>query len=224
MPTTRGLLDVSLDRVDKPVVACVVNGANYRAEDIVAPNQLITLFGGGIRSNARLLFDGIAAELLYVSPDQINAVVPLEVRGRESTEMALELDGIYSTIRVFDVRSSNPTIKLFVRADGTVENRGNPLADVRLETGEQNSIERPARRGETIEVYATGLDLTSPVDVFMPDLQPRPVAAVSVEGTAGGVQKVRVRIPATVNSGVVPVAIENGGRRTIDNAEFIWVE
>ncbi|MBI1895065.1 MAG: hypothetical protein HYS04_00815 [Acidobacteria bacterium] len=224
VPTSRGLVDVSLDHVDKPVIACAVNGANFQAEDVVAPQQLVTLFGAGIPSNARLLFDGLPAELLYLSPDQINAVVPAEVRGRESTEMSVEVGGVYSTVRVFEVRPANPTIKVFVRADGTLENRGNPLADVRLESGDQNSTEHPARRGETVEVYATGLDLTSPVDVFIPDLQPSPAEALSIEGTAAGVQKMRVRIPAGVNSGVVPIAIQNGDRRTMDNAGFVWVE
>lgn len=223
IPNTKGLVQVSLDTTDQPVIACTVNGANFRTENFVAPRQLLTLIGAGIPSGARLLFDNIPAELLYLAPDQINAVVPAEIRGRESTQMALEVDGVHSNLRVFNVWQTNPTVKVFVKPDGTLEDRGNPLADVRLESGAQNGIENPARRGEMVEIYTTGLDLASPVEVFMPDHHALPVEALAVEDGAGGVQKLRVRISETANLGVVTIAIQNGGRRTVDNAGFVWV-
>jgi hypothetical protein len=138
--------------------------------------------------------------------------------------VALEIDGEYSNLRAFAVRETNPTVKVFVRPDGTLENRGSPLADVRLESGARNNTETPARRGEMVDIYATGLDLLSLVEVFLADSQVSAVEVVCVDGTVGGVQKVRVRIPDTANGGVVTIAIQNGGQRSVDNAGFLWVQ
>ena len=68
--------------------------------------------------------------LLYTESDQINAVVPMEVRGREFSQMAVEVNGVLSNLRTFGVRETNPSLKVFVRQDGTLEDRGSPLADL----------------------------------------------------------------------------------------------
>ncbi len=227
IPSSMGVARVWLDWGERPVVACAVNGGSYRTESYVAPGQLVTLMGAGFPEGARLLFDGEAAEILYASAGQINAVVPERVRGRERTEMRLEADGAgfaRRVLRVLEVRETNPTIKVFVRADGKLEDRGNPLADVRLEDGRQNGTEHPARRGEVVDVYATGLDLRLPVEVNLPDHGTARAEVVAVEEGGGGVQRLRVRIPGSVNGGVVTMAIVNGGRRSAANGGFVWVE
>lgn len=219
-PTPTGLAQVSLDAPDHPVVACTVNGASFRVENFLAPGQLITLLGAGFPNDKQLLFDGIPAQILYLAPDQINAVVPAELQRRETTQMALE----GASPRTFEVRLTNPTIKVFVHADGTLEDRGNPLADIRLENGAQNGTANPAHRGEWIDIYTTGIDPNQPVEVYLPDHIAPPTTASMVEGTAGGIQKLRVRIPATANGGMVTIAIVNGGQRSANNGGFVWVE
>jgi hypothetical protein len=104
-----------------------------------------------------------------------------------------------------------------------LEDRGNPLADVRLENGAQNGTQNPARRGEWVSIYATGIDARREVEVFLPDHLPEYQGAV-VEEAGKGVQRVRVRIPETANGGVVTIAIINGGRRSAANGGFVWVE
>lgn len=85
----------------------LANSAADRVSGIVAPLELISLYGIGIGPSTpinaevstvgpgsqravsnnlggfRVLFDGIAAPLLYVGSTQINAVVPSEVAGAE---------------------------------------------------------------------------------------------------------------------------------------------
>jgi len=63
------LVQLSLDSGSQPSIACAVNGANFEQQSYVAPGQIITLFGAFIPSNAKVLFDGIASELLYVQPN-----------------------------------------------------------------------------------------------------------------------------------------------------------
>lgn len=217
-----GLVRVALDST--ATVACIINGASYRTEGFVTPGQLLTLIGAGIPSGARLLFDGIPAKLLYLSPDQINVVVPPEIRGRQSTEMALEVDGLHYNLQTFDVLETNPTVKLFVRPDGKLEDRGMPLADVRLENGTQNGTANPARRGEVIEVYSTGLDVARPVEIRMGDSAAELLEVMLLEGAGGAVQKLRVRIPEVPHAGVVNIVIQNGGRTTPNTGGFVWVE
>ena len=224
VPTSVGLARVSLDVRDRPVVACTVNGGSYRAESFVAPGQLVTLIGAGFPEGAMLVFDGEAAEILYASPGPINAVVPEAVRGRERTEMAVEADGEWYAKRVLEVLATNPTIQVYVRADGRLQDRGNPLADVRLEDGRRNGTEAPARRGEVVEVYTTGLDVRLPVEVYLPDHGTATAELTGVEEGGGGVQRLRVRIPEHVNGGTVTMAIVNGGRRSRGNGGFVRVE
>jgi len=162
--------------------------------------------------------------LLYTESDQINAVVPMEVRGREFSQMAVEVNGVLSNLRTFGVRETNPSLKVFVRQDGTLEDRGSPLADLRLENGSQNGAITPARRGEIVEIYVTGLDLNRPIDLLLRDFQASPVETVVVACTAGGVQKLRVRIPEVFNGGPVTTMIHHGDGWSVNNAGFVWVE
>ena len=87
-------------------VACVLNGASFQPGNAsffplgtVAPGEIVSVFGVGLGPDqpalaqpsssglvstrlggTQVLFDGVAAPLLYVGPNQINAVVPYGVR------------------------------------------------------------------------------------------------------------------------------------------------
>jgi uncharacterized protein (TIGR03437 family) len=218
------LTEIDLDSGDAPSVACVVNGANFRPESFVGPNQLLTFIGANFSAETVVLFEGVPAPLLYRSPTQINAVVPSEVARSSQTAVELVSGSVFSNGRVFSVRESNPTVKLFVTSDGKLVDRGNPLAEVRLSDGSSNSIENPARHGEPVSIYTTGVDLRAPLQVSLGDDNAELLETSIVPGTFGSVQVLKVRVPDTCCGGLRVIAITNGGQRTDVNPGFVWVQ
>jgi hypothetical protein len=87
--------------------AGITNGANFVYGNL-APGEIITIFGlefgptglttyqvvGGffttMLAQTRVLFDGVAAPLIYVSANQISAVVPYEVAGKTQSSIQIE--------------------------------------------------------------------------------------------------------------------------------------
>ena len=81
----------------------VVSSANLRSA-AVAPGQIVTIFGRGIGpetgafasmppesgnlpvflADTQVFFGGVSAPLLYVQANQVNAIVPFEMTGRDS--------------------------------------------------------------------------------------------------------------------------------------------
>jgi uncharacterized protein (TIGR03437 family) len=218
------LTEIDLDSGDAPSVACVVNGANFRPESFVAPNQLLTFIGANFPAGTAVLFQGVPAPLLYSSPTQINAVVPAELAGRSQTVVALVSGGVTSNIRAFSVRNLNPTVKVFVTGDGKLVDRGNPLADIRLSDGSSNSIENPAQHGEALEIYTTGVDLRAPLEVTLGSDKAELLETSILPGTFGSVQALKVRVPDPCCGGVRVITITNGGQHTDINPGFVWVQ
>ena len=218
------LVQLSLDSGSKPSIACAVNGANFEQQSYVAPGQIITLFGAFLPADAKILFDGIASKLLYVGPAQINAVTPKGLAGRPGTKMELSVGGVRSNARLFSVRDPNPTLFIYVTPDGKFIDGGGPLAHARLSNGSLNTPTNPAKYGEGVSLYTTGLELTLPLKVYIGDNDAELIDTTLVPGTYEGVAKLKVRIPNTCCGGVQTLRIQNGPNSTQTNAGFIWVQ
>jgi uncharacterized protein (TIGR03437 family) len=107
---------------------------------------------GGVR----VLMDDIVLPLLTVSPLQINAQVPVELSGRSFANLTVRLNG---------VTSSSTTVLLSPAAPGifTVERSGRgPGVVVHASDFSLVTAQRPARAGEFLSVFATGLGATTP--------------------------------------------------------------
>jgi uncharacterized protein (TIGR03437 family) len=202
----------------------------------IAPGELISIFGSGIGgapttlqlgpshqvasslSNTQVMINGIAAPLVYVSPDQINAIVPYEVAG--STQV---------TIQVLYGGGSGPSWSVPVVAAApsvfTVSGSGVGQASVVNADGSVNSASNPAARGTIVQIYATGGGQTAPagstgaVAAGPANLLETPVVQIggvnaqviyagAAPGEVDGVVQINVLIPATVTpGGAVPVVI-----------------
>jgi hypothetical protein len=81
---------VDLDRDEPSEVFRVVSGASYRALTALTPGQLVTLLGRGLGRD--VLVDGVRAEVLYASPEQVNIVVPMGV----STNSWMVMPGVFA--------------------------------------------------------------------------------------------------------------------------------
>jgi uncharacterized protein (TIGR03437 family) len=172
---TEGLLRLDFDPLPAhgglPLVQAVVNAASYGWADTVAPGEIVTIFGQELAPAAQaagtvplprtmqgveVSIGGVAVPLFYVSPAQINIQVPVEVRPG-STTLTVRRGTLLSVERRLRVVETAPGIFAAgadVRATPVVVH----AADYTLVT-EQN----PARPGEYLSVFCTGLGDTDPL-------------------------------------------------------------
>jgi uncharacterized protein (TIGR03437 family) len=155
---------------------CVLNAANYLGGG-VAPGEIVTILGSALGpaelanlhpasngqiptslAGVRILFDGEAAPLIYVSDRQSSAIVPYDVAGKSNVSVQVEYNGVQSsavTVPVFDSR-----LGVFSFGPG-----GTGQAAIINEDGTVNSPFNPAAPGSNISIYATGGGLGNPAAV-----------------------------------------------------------
>ena len=224
-------------------IAGVANAASFRPvteQGGISPGQLLTLFGqnmgpvalAGLRLDSnglvantlvgtRVLFDGIAAPLIYTSAGQLTAVVPYSVDGRATTQVQVEFEGRRSNTIALPVVNAAPAVF-------TADSSGRGPGAILNENSTPNSAANPAARGSVVVLYLTGEGATSPAGVDgKPAAAPLPVprlpVAVSIGGVdapvlyaggapglVAGVMQVNVRIPAGVPSGPQPIVVSVG--------------
>jgi len=175
----------------------VVNAASY-AKNGVAPGEIVTLFpnnvgpatltGTGLNAagtvltevaGTRVLFDGIAAPIIYATKNQVAAVVPYELASRDSTQVQVEYNGILSIAVTVPVVSAVPGII-------TTNSQGTGEAVALNQDGSHNSAANPAARGTVVTLYATGEGQRNPPGVTgaLSGANDAPVLPVSL--TVGG--------------------------------------
>jgi uncharacterized protein (TIGR03437 family) len=209
----------------------VVNAASL-APGPVAPGEIVTIFGErlgpsrpalagfdsqGLMEKAaggtRVLFDGVAAPIVYSFAMQVSAIVPYAVAAGPTTQVTVEYQGAASPPVTLDVAPSAPG--LFMVAANSDQSL--------------NSASRPAARGEEIVLYATGEGRTDPDGTdgkLASEVRPKPLLAVeatiggqpaqvvdagAAPGMVAGVMQVNLRIPTDVQAGnAVPAVIRVG--------------
>ncbi|MGI8743133.1 MAG: SBBP repeat-containing protein [Bryobacteraceae bacterium] len=235
-----------LQRIDSstPVPAsirCVANAANGR-QGPLAPGEIVSLFGPGIGpdepasarpdasgkmpttlSNTSVLINGAAAPLLYVSKNQINAVVPFAVGAAAQATVHIERQW-------FDLAPVSVAVADAAPGAFTLDGSGYGQIAALNEDGTINSPENPAAQGSIVALYLTGFGQMQPVPMDGaiaegPSSKPvlRPVVRVgdsldSVDvpycgdapGLVEGAIQMNVRIPQLFQTGQVPVNVQVG--------------
>ena len=185
--------------------ARIVSAADHRGGR-VSPGEIVVLYPDNVGplvlfgqqfdarglvstslSGTRVWFDEFAAPLAYTTRGEVAAVVPYELAGRASTEVAVEYQGVRSEAVTLPVAASNPS--LF-----TQNRMGTGEAGVLNDTGCCNSPSNPAVRGTLATVYATGEGLlrgrvaTGSVSAYRTaaDYPPAGSASASDGGRRGG--------------------------------------
>ena len=153
-----------------PQVFAVYNAASYRIGDVVAPGEIVTLIGQELAPAAQtatsgslprmmqgvsVSIGGVAAPLFYVSPEQINFQLPVEIP-LGSGSLVVNRGTQMSAVRTVGIVASAPG--LFA---ATADVRSTPVVvhanDFSLVT-EQN----PGHPGEYLAAFCTGLGATTP--------------------------------------------------------------
>jgi uncharacterized protein (TIGR03437 family) len=148
-----------------PSLLGVANSAGSAASGLVALAELASFYGTGLGpatpldaqvvngvvesslGGYQLLFGGVAAPLLYMSANQINAVVPNEVSGQDSVSVTLVTPSGTFPLADLYMRPSEPEIfhdpvsgyAVAINQDGTL-----------------NSASNPAHAGELVSIWGTG--------------------------------------------------------------------
>jgi len=217
----------------------VVDAASFR-DGSVAPGEVVTIFGSNLGptrltgyqltashfvsttlAQTRVMFDGIAAPLLYVLNDQVSAIVPYAVGGQTETQVVVEHNGVPSGTLTIPVVASAPG--LF-----TATASGKGQAAALNEDLSKNFASNPAAQGSIVVLYGTGAGQTDPAGVdgaLAGKILPKPVLPVSATidgkaarvlyagaagGSVAGVIQVNIRLPDGIHSGAVPVVLRVG--------------
>ena len=222
-----------------PNISIIANAASGVVGSLV-PGEIVTIRGTNIGPNTpasaalderglvatelsgtRVLFDGVPAPLLYVSADQVNAIVPYAIGGRSSTQIILENQGQSALPASVPVVAASPA--LF-----TADSSGQGQAAAANQDGSLNAANNPAQKGSIMTFYATGEGQTNPPGVDgKPASSPLPApvlgAQLLIGGVAAGIQyvgaapgevagvlQINARIPMNIPIGRQPVLLRIG--------------
>ena len=191
----------------KPVITSIQNGASYFL-GAVSPGENVTMKGSGLGpatltmgrlgqnglvattvANTQVMFDNVAAPIIYVSATQTSVVVPYEVFGRPQTTVTIMYQGVTSDPVAYNVVPVAPgiyTLNMAGFGQGAIFDQDGQTV---------NGPSTPAAKGSVIALYLTGEGPTAPqgVDGAIPpsDRSQLKHPLAKVTATAGG-------IPATV--------------------------
>jgi uncharacterized protein (TIGR03437 family) len=176
-------------------ISSVVNSASFLPGP-VAPGELITIFGanlgpaaqqGSVDSNVvasnvenmQVMIGGVAAPLLYVSPTQINAVVPFAVSG-SSVEIDVVYQGQTMASVTEQVAAASPAVF-------SADSGGGGQGAILNQDGSVNTHTNGAAPGSVVVIYATGAGLTTPASVdgvitTTPYPQPNLAVSLTIDG------------------------------------------
>lgn len=209
--------------------AGVVNAASFTPE--IAPGSIASIFGAnlwmGVDADApglpwpkvlggvRVLLDGVPAQLTAVRAGQINFFVPSDRASGTMTVVVSTGAGDSSPVSI-PVLPLAPAIFGDAPSEfGAVQVAG---------TGQWTNV-RPARPGDWVEIYCTGLgpvhadtsglEVTNqPVRVFLGSQEVTNVPYYGLVPGYVGLYQINAQIPQGTAAGVIPLAIEIGGKRS----------
>ncbi|MGH9722667.1 MAG: BACON domain-containing protein, partial [Bryobacteraceae bacterium] len=185
----------------------------------------------------RVVFNGVAAPMVYASDSQISAIVPYQVAAAASAEMFLEFRGERSNVVSVPVAAAAPGIF-------TANSSGTGPAVVLNQNLSLNTAANPAARNSLIVFYASGEGQTNPMGadgrlapttatglarpvlpvVVLMDGQEAQIAyAGAAPGQVAGLLQVNARVPAGATPGNVSLVLRVGQFESRPGVTF-WVQ
>ncbi len=237
-------VSVTVAGLPTPQVTSIVNGASF-IPSAIAPGEIVTLFGTNLGpatlanyvlnpdgsfatkvGDTEVLFDGVAAPIIFARTDQVAVVVPYEIAGRFQTNVQVRRTGVLSAAlqqRVVDVAPGIFTVPSGGTGQGAIVNQ----------SGVVNGSAAPATKGSVVAIYLTGAGQTSPRGVTggVYGVNPLSTITADVTVTIGGVPaqwtykggapyniqglyQINVTVPQNAPSGQQPVTVNVGGQPT----------
>ncbi len=183
----------------QPVVSTILNAASYDA--VVSPGCLVGIFGsnlaGSTLDGVSVTFAGVAATLLFVSPAQINVVVPFEVQIPDSTVVPVVVTSPAGQVTY--------SLRLMRNAPGIFTRNGAGTGRALVFDSNSQPMDTVAAN-DTLTLYATGLGTTSAetnqvvdeVEVYIGERKAQVLSAGLAAGSPGMYQiTVMAPVPAS---------------------------
>jgi uncharacterized protein (TIGR03437 family) len=213
----------------------VVNGASFQSGP-VAPGEIVSVFGAGVGpaqlavaapgadgrygtelAGVRVLFNGVAAPVLYTRFDQVGAVIPYTLAGADSAQVEVEFAGTTSNTTNVPVAEASPGVF-------SLDSSGRGQSAILNQDGTVNGSSNPAQPGSVVAIYATGGGQTEPpstdgevvsgprslalaVRVTIGGLPAKVLYAGAAPALVAGVVQINVEVPQGVPSGDVAVMV-----------------
>jgi uncharacterized protein (TIGR03437 family) len=164
-------------------------------------------------AGTQVMFDGVAAPILFTQNGQVNASAPVELQGKTSTKLTVIFNGTASAAVTLPVVPASPG--LF-----TADSSGKGQGAILNQDFSVNSATNPAAVGSVIQLFGTGGGQTNPASTDG-ELNPltasiglatQPVlvtiggqaATVEYAGPAPSLVEGIMQINAVIPAGVVP--------------------
>jgi uncharacterized protein (TIGR03437 family) len=177
-----------------PLILSVYNAASYHLSDTVAPGEAVAIFGEQLAPAAQqalsyplppslggvsVTVGGIAAPLYFVSPGQINFQVPYGVQATYGAPP------VSATLVVTNgSQSGQRTLYVVAGAPGIFTASGDGSTDQAyvVHTSDYSRVTQsnPAKAGEYLAIFCTGLGATDPPSVEGQPAQAAPVLPTSL--------------------------------------------
>ena len=227
------------------VLSSVGNAADY-STSAVSPGEIVALFGSAMGPDkivtlkvnngtvisslggTQVLFDGVAAPMVYTLAGQVSAVVPYTVAGKASTQVQVSYQApgssapAVSNTMTVPVQAATPAIFSLDASGvgpGAILNQDNSV----------NTTGNPAARLSVIALYCTGGGVTTPASAagavttdasFV--LAQTPVVSIgglnaavkyagAAPGAVAGLTQINVEVPAGLSPAIaLPVIVKIG--------------
>lgn len=161
------------DAAPAPVLSAAVSGASFAGNVPLAPGSIISLFGSNLANGtastpgvplgttlagASAVMAGVELPLFYGSSGQVNALVPSGININTSQQILLQRDNTYSVPISVNVAAAEPAIFLYP-LPGDPATQGAIVNAVSYAVADPTT---PAKAGDTLTIFCTGLGAVSP--------------------------------------------------------------
>ena len=184
------------------VPGAIANAASFNNQGVVAPGSYVSIFGEGLAdgiqnatqtplpgnlNNTQLFLGNLPLPLSYVSPTQVNALIPQKLNVNTEYLLTIQRDNTLSTPVQVTITELQPGI---FTTTGTGSGQGAILIHgpevVAGPAGGPVPNERPVQPGEYLEIYCTGLGLAQTSDgTQLPDGAEAPAGGNPLYQTVG---------------------------------------
>ncbi len=236
-------VNLALTAAATPAINALENAASLQPTHAVSPGEIISIFGtslgpttpanltltsaGTVPTNlggVTVMFNSVAAPVIYASATQVNAIVPYEMGSVTSANVTVAFGG--STSANFQVQIVPTEPAIFSLSQG-----GSGQGAILNQNNTVNGSSNPAGAGSTVQIYGTGEGLIVPAGTTgcvtptsapfpKPVAQPITVtiggqpATISYAGEAPGlvcgVIQINAQVPAALSAGPQPIVLTIG--------------
>lgn len=250
-------VNLALTAAATPAITSLENAASLQPTNTVSPGEIISIFGnnlgpatpanltltsaGTVPTNlggVTVMFNNVAAPVIYASATQINAIVPYEMGSVTTANVTVAFDGSTSANLQVQIAATEPAI--FSLSMG-----GSGQGAILNQNGTVNGSSNAAAIGSVIQIFGTGEGEIKPAGTtgcVTPGAPPFPVpvaqpinltiggqpAAIAYAGEAPalvcGVIQINATIPAGLSAGPQTIVLTIGSNTNVQQNITVAVQ